>query len=91
VDANRHTAAVVGNAHVSRQAKSATSISVACPPIASSLELSKISQIRWWSPSGPVVPIYIPGRFRTGSRPSRTVIEAASYVIGGPSYIDAFF
>lgn len=37
----------------------------------------KTSQIKWWRPSGPVVPIYIPGRFRTGSRPSRTVMSLA--------------
>ncbi len=57
----------------------ATSMSFANPPIASSRELSKISQIRWWSPSTPVVPMYIPGRRRTASSPSKTVISSAPY------------
>src|SRR3989338_10885477 len=59
--------------------RSATSISFAKPPIASSRELSNTSQIRWWSPSGPVVPIYMPGRLRTGSSPSSTVMSSARY------------
>src|SRR3984957_8713894 len=48
--------------------------------MASSTELSTTSHTRWWRPVGPVEPMYIPGRFRTGSRPSRTVILLASYV-----------
>ncbi|KAL7548320.1 hypothetical protein ACHAWF_011605 [Thalassiosira exigua] len=53
---------------------STTLISAACPASASSTELSSTSWTRWCSPSGPVEPMYIPGRFRTGSRPVRTVI-----------------
>src|SRR3989338_10054705 len=59
--------------------KSAISISFANPPIASSRELSKTSQTRWWSPAELVVPMYMPGRRRTASNPSSTVIELASY------------
>src|SRR5262252_1349476 len=51
----------------------------AWPFIASSMELSRISQTRWWSPGDPTPPMYIPGRFRTGSRPSRTVMSFAVY------------
>src|SRR5580765_8084652 len=36
--------------------------------------------MRWWSPRGPVEPMYMPGRRRTGSRPSRTVMSFAEYV-----------
>ena len=39
--------------------------------------LSSTSHTRWWSPVEPTPPMYIPGRFRTGSRPSRTVISFA--------------
>ena len=48
-----------------------------CPAIASSTELSTISCIRCCKPSGPVVPIYIPGLFLTASSPSSTVISFA--------------
>src|ERR1700689_4719313 len=47
--------------------------------MASSTELSTTSQTRWCSPVGPVEPMYIPGRWRTGSSPSRTVMSVASY------------
>src|SRR5664280_2088851 len=50
------------------------------PAMASSTELSTTSQTRWWSAGEAVDPMYIPGRFRTGSRPSRTVMSPASYV-----------
>jgi hypothetical protein len=46
---------------------------------ASSTELSTTSQIRWWSPRTSVSPMYMAGRMRTASRPSRTVIESARY------------
>src|SRR6188472_1866033 len=36
--------------------------------------------MRWWRPREPVEPMYIPGRRRTGSRPSRTVMSFAVYV-----------
>ena len=49
------------------------------PAIASSTELSTTSQMRWCSPLGPVDPMYMPGRFRTASRPSNLSIWAASY------------
>mmetsp|Transcript_3535 Transcript_3535/g.8517 ORF Transcript_3535/g.8517 Transcript_3535/m.8517 type:complete len:223 (+) Transcript_3535:1809-2477(+) len=52
-------------------------IKVACPAKASSTELSTTSHTRWCKPSGPVDPMYMPGRFRTGSRPSKTVIWPA--------------
>ena len=50
-----------------------TSIRVQCPPSASSTELSKISHRQWCSPRLSVDPMYMPGRLRTASRPSRTV------------------
>ena len=50
---------------------------VAWPAIASSTELSTTSQIRWCRPRSPVEPMYMPGRSRTASRPSRTVIDDA--------------
>ena len=49
------------------------------PASASSTPLSTISQIRWWRPRSPVEPMYMPGRLRTASRPSRTWIAEASY------------
>ena len=47
------------------------------PAMASSTLLSTTSQTRWCRPVGPVDPMYMPGRFRTASRPSRTVMSAA--------------
>mmetsp|Transcript_21966 Transcript_21966/g.54303 ORF Transcript_21966/g.54303 Transcript_21966/m.54303 type:complete len:268 (-) Transcript_21966:13-816(-) len=47
------------------------------PASASSTALSTTSHTRWCSPRGPVDPMYIPGRLRTGSSPSRTVMESA--------------
>ena len=47
------------------------------PAMASSTELSTTSQTRWCSPLGPVEPMYMPGRFRTGSSPSRMVMSAS--------------
>ena len=55
------------------------SIFVHSPAIASSTELSSNSQTRWCRPVGPVDPMYIPGRSRTGSRPLRTVMSLALY------------
>src|SRR3954453_13361038 len=49
------------------------------PAIASSTALSTTSTIRWWRPSLPVPPMYMPGRLRTGSRPSSTWISSAGY------------
>src|SRR3954467_7486087 len=60
-------------------ARSVTSIRVAWPAMASSTELSTISQTRWWSPFRPVDPMYMPGRLRTASRPSRTWRSLAPY------------
>jgi hypothetical protein len=37
-----------------------------------------VDHTRWCSPSGPVVPMYIAGRLRTGSRPSSTSMALAS-------------
>src|SRR4051812_32983748 len=60
-------------------ASSVTSTRVQKPAIASSTELSTTSQMRWWRPARPVEPMYIPGRLRTGSRPSRTWMSWAPY------------
>src|SRR4051812_6175467 len=49
------------------------------PASASSTELSTISETRWCRPRGPVEPMYMPGRLRTASSPSRTVMSCASY------------
>src|SRR5919202_3103681 len=47
--------------------------------MASSTELSTTSHTRWWRPLRPVEPMYMPGRLRTGSSPSRTVMSLAPY------------
>ena len=47
------------------------------PAIASSTELSTTSQTRWCRPVGPVEPMYMPGRLRTASSPSRTVMSSS--------------
>src|SRR3989344_286141 len=57
-----------------------TQISVASPANASSTELSMISVSKWWNPLASVEPIYIPGRFRTGSKPSNSWMSCAVYV-----------
>src|SRR5262249_2331239 len=36
-------------------------------------------QMRWCSPRSPVDPMYMPGRLRTASSPSRTVMDEAPY------------
>jgi hypothetical protein len=56
-----------------------TLILVQKPAMASSTELSTISHTRWCRPADEVVPMYMPGRLRTASRPSRTLISLASY------------
>ena len=43
------------------------------------MELSTISWRQWLTPAWDVVPMYIPGRLRTGSSPSSTTIEEAPY------------
>ena len=48
------------------------------PASASSTELSTTSYTRWCRPRTPVEPMYMPGRLRTASRPSRTVMSWAS-------------
>ncbi len=45
--------------------------------IASSTALSTTSHTRWCRPRSPVDPMYMPGRLRTASRPSRTLIDSA--------------
>src|SRR5687768_8547623 len=62
---------------------SVTHIFEAWPFIASSMELSRISQTRWCRPALPTPPMYMPGRRRTGSRPSRTVMSFAVYAMNG--------
>ena len=49
-----------------------TSILSQYPANASSTELSTTSYTRWCRPRGPVEPMYMPGRLRTASKPSRT-------------------
>ena len=63
---------------------------VASPAIASSTELSTTSHTRWWRPLGPVDPMNIPGRLRTGSRPSRTVMSLAAYELACGPFGGAF-
>jgi len=51
------------------------------PPVANpartpSNELSRNSKTRWCSPRCPVLPMYMPGRLRTGSRPCSTCMVA---------------
>src|SRR5436190_14143943 len=43
------------------------------------MALSTTSQTRWCRPADPTPPMYIPGRLRTGSSPSRTVMSFAEY------------
>ena len=45
---------------------------LACPSSASSTELSMISHRQCMSPRESVDPMYMPGRLRTASSPSRT-------------------
>ncbi len=57
---------------------SSTSMKLAWPATASSIELSITSAKRWWNAFSSVPPIYMPGRRRTGSSPSSTSIAEAS-------------
>ena len=59
-----------------------TSMRLAYPARASSTELSTTSYTRWCRPRSVVEPIYIPGRLRTASSPSRTVMSDAPYSWG---------
>src|SRR5260370_6276389 len=52
----------------------------ACPLRYSSTALSTISQTRWCSPLLSTPPMYMDGRLRTGSRPSRTMMSLPVYV-----------
>ena len=54
-----------------------TSIRVAWWAIASSMLLSTTSHTSWCRPRTSVEPMNMPGRLRTGSRPSRTWMLAA--------------
>ena len=56
---------------------SVTTMFDAWPFIASSTALSRISHTRWCRPALPTPPMYMPGRLRTGSSPSRTVMSLA--------------
>ena len=58
-------------------ASSVTVIVSQCPASASSTALSTTSHTMWCRPRSPVEPMYMPGRLRTASRPSRTVIDDA--------------
>ena len=70
---------VLSDIEISFSEVNTISIFDAKPATASSIELSNTSETRWWSPLLSVPPIYIPGRFLTGSSPSRTSIDDASY------------
>lgn len=54
----------------------------------SSTELSITSKTKWCNPRWPVDPMYIPGLFLTGSRPSNTVIACASYSLFRTAVVD---
>ena len=56
-----------------------TSILVQKPAMASSTALSTISHTRWCRPLELVEPMYMPGRLRTASRPSKILISLPSY------------
>src|SRR5207253_8467615 len=56
-----------------------TSIFEQKPARCSSIELSSTSNTMWCRPRSSGSPMYIPGRFRTASRPSSLSICAASY------------
>src|SRR3990167_2133374 len=58
-------------------ASSLTSMVLAKPATASSIELSSTSANRWCRARSSVPPMYMPGRLRTGSRPSSTSMSAA--------------
>src|SRR3954454_13596266 len=49
------------------------------PASASSTALSTTSHTMWCRPRSPVEPMYMPGRLRTASRTSRTVMELPEY------------
>src|SRR3954452_18730232 len=49
------------------------------PASASSTPLSTTSHTMWCRPRSPVDPMYMPGRLRTASRPSSTVMELPEY------------
>ena len=58
-------------------ASTVTVMKDACPAWTSSTPLSRTSQTMWCRPLVLVLPMYMPGRFRTGSRPLRTWMEEA--------------
>jgi hypothetical protein len=55
------------------------SMRLACPATASSMALSSASATKWCSARSSVPPMYMPGRRRTGSRPSSTSMSLAVY------------
>ena len=65
-------------------ASTVTVIKDACPAWTSSTPLSNTSHTMWCRPLVLVLPMYIPGRFRTGSRPLRTWMEEAPYASEPP-------
>src|SRR6185437_11971646 len=58
-------------------ASSRTEITLAWPATASSMALSSTSANRWCRDRSSVPPMYMPGRLRTGSRPSSTSMSLA--------------
>ena len=61
------------------EASKCISIRFASPATASSMALSSNSATRCCIAASSEPPIYIPGRLRTGSKPSRTSISLAEY------------
>src|SRR5438105_2899320 len=59
-----------------------SSMVLAWPASASSTELSTTSYTRWCSPSAPTPRMYMCGRLRTASSPSRTLMLSAEYSPG---------
>src|SRR5262249_7969053 len=57
----------------------------------SSTALSTISQRRWCRPLASTPPMYIDGRLRTGSRPSRAVRSAAVYLVGAVAVLMFYY
>mmetsp|Transcript_1233 Transcript_1233/g.4074 ORF Transcript_1233/g.4074 Transcript_1233/m.4074 type:complete len:250 (+) Transcript_1233:1539-2288(+) len=65
-------------------ASTQTVMQLACPACTSSTPLSKTSQTKWCKPFEDVLPMYIPGRLRTGSKPFKTWMDPAPYVSADP-------
>jgi hypothetical protein len=82
VHVDRDTAAVVDPHPTVGEPASVDAVQ---PAIASSTILSTTLH-RGWRPVMPVDPMYIPGRLRTGSRPSSTWMSSAEYPPPAPFF-----